>query len=253
MIQLGELIMILDLHRQGLGVSAIARRVGIDRKAVRKYIAHGLEPPTYGPRKPRPRQLDVLALQLAVNRWPIGFGQRSMPRLLAECSEQLTFQGRVGQLGREQPAQSGRGEPLQRQPHRRRRYPTRRAISLPETPAAFNRSTSRTSRIAILSAGIAGGFLRNRYDWARRSRHVRGTATKPTCASTTRNLGSLLSRRARLLTTCRLCVGRRRQSRRLLPASRAVHDGMPLVSATGRPSLRIPDEVGHRFRNEVGH
>src|SRR3954464_15902218 len=31
---------------------------------------------------------------------------------------------------------------------------TRRAISLPETPAAFNRSTSRTRRIAILSAGI---------------------------------------------------------------------------------------------------
>jgi hypothetical protein len=34
-IQLGELIMILDLHRQGLSVSAIARRVGIDRKMVR--------------------------------------------------------------------------------------------------------------------------------------------------------------------------------------------------------------------------
>jgi DNA-binding winged helix-turn-helix (wHTH) protein len=32
--------------------------------------------------------------------------------------------------------------------------PTRRAISLPDTPAAFNRSTSRTWRIAILSAGI---------------------------------------------------------------------------------------------------
>jgi hypothetical protein len=30
-IQLGELVMILDLHRQGLSVSAIARRVGIDR------------------------------------------------------------------------------------------------------------------------------------------------------------------------------------------------------------------------------
>jgi hypothetical protein len=32
--------------------------------------------------------------------------------------------------------------------------PTRRAISLPETPAALNRSTSRAWRIAILSAGI---------------------------------------------------------------------------------------------------
>src|SRR6516225_3284983 len=50
--------MILDLHRQGLGVSAISRRVGIDRKTVRKYIARDLEPPTYGPRKPRRRRLE---------------------------------------------------------------------------------------------------------------------------------------------------------------------------------------------------
>jgi transposase len=56
-IQLGELVMILDLHRQGLSVSAIARRVGIDRKTVRKYIERGLEPPSYGPRKPRARRL----------------------------------------------------------------------------------------------------------------------------------------------------------------------------------------------------
>jgi transposase len=46
-IQLGELIMILDFYRQGLSVSAIARRVGIDRKTVRKYIERGLEPPSY--------------------------------------------------------------------------------------------------------------------------------------------------------------------------------------------------------------
>ena len=32
-IQLGELVMILDLHRQGLSVTAIARRVGIDRRS----------------------------------------------------------------------------------------------------------------------------------------------------------------------------------------------------------------------------
>src|SRR5437762_13024281 len=57
-IQLGELVMILDLHRQGLSVSAIARRVGIDRKTVRKYIARGSEPPSYGPRKPRARRLE---------------------------------------------------------------------------------------------------------------------------------------------------------------------------------------------------
>jgi transposase len=49
--------MILDLHRQGVTVSAIARRVGLDRKTVRRYIARGLEPPVYGPRKPRTTQL----------------------------------------------------------------------------------------------------------------------------------------------------------------------------------------------------
>jgi transposase len=49
--------MILDLHREGVTVSAIARRVGLDRKTVRRYIARGLEPPVYGPRKPRTTQL----------------------------------------------------------------------------------------------------------------------------------------------------------------------------------------------------
>ena len=32
-------------------------RVGLDRKTVRRYIARGLEPPVYGPRKPRTTQL----------------------------------------------------------------------------------------------------------------------------------------------------------------------------------------------------
>lgn len=49
--------MILELHRQGVSVSAIARRVSLDRKTVRRYIAQGLEPPAYGPRQPRISQL----------------------------------------------------------------------------------------------------------------------------------------------------------------------------------------------------
>src|SRR5689334_8781548 len=53
MVQLGELVMILDLHRQGLSVSAIARQLNLDRKTVRKYVERGLEPPVYGPRQPR--------------------------------------------------------------------------------------------------------------------------------------------------------------------------------------------------------
>ena len=58
MVQLGELMMILDLHRQGLSISAIARRTGRDPKTVRKYIERGLEPPAYGPRRAgRPNKL----------------------------------------------------------------------------------------------------------------------------------------------------------------------------------------------------
>ncbi len=49
--------MILDLHRQGAGVSAIARRTGLDRKTVRKVISSGLEPPAYGPRQAKVTQL----------------------------------------------------------------------------------------------------------------------------------------------------------------------------------------------------
>jgi transposase len=51
-------VMILDLHREGLTVSAIARQLELDRKTVRKYIERGLEPPAYGPRKPRSRRLE---------------------------------------------------------------------------------------------------------------------------------------------------------------------------------------------------
>jgi transposase len=43
--------MVLDLHREGLSVSAIARRTGLDRKTIRKYIEQGLKAPVYGPRK----------------------------------------------------------------------------------------------------------------------------------------------------------------------------------------------------------
>jgi transposase len=50
MIRLGEAMMILELHRQGLSVTAIARRTGRDPKTVRKYIERGVEMPVYGPR-----------------------------------------------------------------------------------------------------------------------------------------------------------------------------------------------------------
>src|SRR5690242_6463782 len=60
-IKLRELIVILDLHKQGLTISAIAERTGLDRKTVRKYIERGLEAPVYGPRQPRVRLMDAYA------------------------------------------------------------------------------------------------------------------------------------------------------------------------------------------------
>ena len=82
MIKLGELVMILDLHRQGLSVSAIARQLCIDRKTVRSAIAKGLEPPKYKTRPPRARITDPFEPYLkerlavypgltAVRLWPV--------------------------------------------------------------------------------------------------------------------------------------------------------------------------------------
>jgi transposase len=58
-VRFGELIVILELHQQGLNVSAIARRTGLTRATVRKYIARGAEPPAYNPRPRRPTLLDA--------------------------------------------------------------------------------------------------------------------------------------------------------------------------------------------------
>jgi transposase len=70
--------MILDLARQGLTVSAIARRTGHDRKTIRTYIARGLEPPAYKPRPPAPSPLAPFEafLRERVGRFPDLTGRR---------------------------------------------------------------------------------------------------------------------------------------------------------------------------------
>jgi transposase len=70
--------MILDLARQGLTVSAIARRTGHDRKTIRTYIARGLEPPAYKPREPGPSPLTPFEafLRERVGRFPDLTGRR---------------------------------------------------------------------------------------------------------------------------------------------------------------------------------
>lgn len=77
--------MIHDLQRQGLSVSAIARRVGVDRKTVRKYLERGLEAPVYGPRTSRPSKIDPFEEYL---RQRVGaFPELSAKRLLREIRD----------------------------------------------------------------------------------------------------------------------------------------------------------------------
>ncbi len=85
MIRLREIVLIQDLKRQGLSVSAIARQVGCDRKTVRKYLDLGLEAPVYGPRLPRGSKLDGYHnyLRERVTQYPDLSGRR----LMREISE----------------------------------------------------------------------------------------------------------------------------------------------------------------------
>jgi transposase len=82
-VTLGEIVLIHDLKRQGLTVSAIARKVGLDRKTVRRHLARGMEPPAYGPRPPRQRQLAPYEAYLRerIAAWPELTGKRLLREL----------------------------------------------------------------------------------------------------------------------------------------------------------------------------
>jgi len=99
-IELKGVIMILELHRQGLSISAIAARLGMDRKTVRKYIRHGAQVPRYGPRAARPRVVDPFAHYVAerVREFP----ELSVERLLREIRSMGYTGGRtaLGELVR---------------------------------------------------------------------------------------------------------------------------------------------------------
>lgn len=90
MVNLKELMMILELHRQGLSVSAIAARTGHDRKTVRKYIRQGLAMLTYKPREPRPTVIKPFEdyVHERVATWP----ELTGARLLREIRE-LGYRG----------------------------------------------------------------------------------------------------------------------------------------------------------------
>lgn len=96
MVQLGEVMMILELQRQGLSISAIAERMGMDRKTVRKYVALGLEAPRYGPRAPRVCLTDKFEAYLAerVREFP----ELSNARLYREIRE-LGYTGGLTSVG----------------------------------------------------------------------------------------------------------------------------------------------------------
>ena len=82
---LGELVMILDLHRQGLSLSAIARRTGMDRGTIAKYVKCGLEPPRYGPRNPRPTV--ITPVEAYLRERIAAFPDLNGSRLLREIQE----------------------------------------------------------------------------------------------------------------------------------------------------------------------
>jgi transposase len=97
-VNLKEWMMILELHQQGLSVSAIAERAertGHDRKTVCKVIARGLVVPTYASRTPRPTLLGPYEAYLRerVAAW----AELSGVRLLREVRER-GYTGGVTQL-----------------------------------------------------------------------------------------------------------------------------------------------------------
>ncbi len=84
MVKIGELMMILDLHRQGLGWPP-SPGDGQGCETIRRYIASGLEPPVYGPRPPQAHRLDPYKayLQERITAYPQLSGRRLLREIRA--------------------------------------------------------------------------------------------------------------------------------------------------------------------------
>ena len=87
---LREIVLIHDLKKQGLSITAIARKVGCDRKTVRKHLERGMEAPVYGPRPPRPRVVEPYEAYLRER--VLSFPELSGARLLREI-RQMGYEG----------------------------------------------------------------------------------------------------------------------------------------------------------------
>jgi transposase len=87
---LREIVLIHDLKKQGLSITAIARKVGCDRKTVRKHLERGMEAPVYGPRQPRPRMVEPYEGYLRER--VLSFPELSGARLLREI-RQMGYEG----------------------------------------------------------------------------------------------------------------------------------------------------------------
>ena len=63
--------MLQELKREGLSISAIARRTGLDRKTIRRRLDRVFAAPAYSPREPRPRLLEPYEAYLAARSEPV--------------------------------------------------------------------------------------------------------------------------------------------------------------------------------------
>lgn len=95
MIGKGDWVMIIDLHRQGLTVTEISRRTGMDRKTISKWIGRGMDPPAPAPHKDRGAQLDPYKAWLTART--AQFPELNGTRLLREIRE-MGYAGGYTQL-----------------------------------------------------------------------------------------------------------------------------------------------------------